>query len=333
MIPFIIAEIGVNHDGKFEKAIKLVDCAIAAGADAVKFQSFSASRLSTHRAEKVDYQNLRDSHSSHFEMLRNLELSFDVQSRIKIYCDKANIEFMSTPYGLEDALFLNSIGVKKFKVASADIVDIPLHELIASFGKLTIASTGTASRGEIERICPIYAKHRTPLVLLHATSEYPAELSNTNLHKIEYLKSLSTFAIGYSDHTSSSLCATMAVALGCTFFEKHLTLVKSDNGPDHAASLNPLEFKEYVKSIKEAGQAMGSADAGRSVKEEQMASVSRKSIHYKNSLLKGSILKVEDLILLRPGDGILWDSKDAFIGKVLTRNVNSREPISPEDFV
>jgi len=333
MNPFIIAEIGVNHDGKYDKAIKLVDHAIAAGADAVKFQSFSALRLSTHRAQKVDYQNLRDSHSSHFEMLKNLELSFDEQSRIKDYCDNSNIEFMSTPYGLEDALFLNSISVKKFKVSSADIVDIPLHELIASFGKLTIASTGMATRGEIERICSIYNNHRTPLVLLHTTSEYPADLNNANLSKIEYLKSLETFGIGYSDHTSNSLCATMAVALGCTFFEKHLTLNKTDNGPDHAASLDPLEFQEYVKSIKEAGQAMGTANAGRSIREEQMASVSRKSIHYKINLTKGSKLKDEDLILLRPGDGILWDSKNAFIGNILKRNVNSREQLSPEDFV
>jgi sialic acid synthase SpsE len=125
----------------------------------------------------------------------------------------------------------------------------------------------------------------------------------------------------------------MAVALGCTFFEKHLTLNKTDNGPDHAASLDPLEFQEYVKSIKEAGQAMGTANAGRSIREEQMASVSRKSIHYKINLTKGSKLKDEDLILLRPGDGILWDSKNAFIGNILKRNVNSREQLSPEDFV
>jgi len=330
---FIIAEIGVNHDGKYGKAIELIDHAIAAGADAVKFQSFAASRLSSRKAPKVDYQNVRDSHSSHFEMLRNLELSFEEQSRIKDYCDRSKIEFISTPYSLEDAKFLNSIGVRKFKVASADIVDIPLHELIASFGKLTIASTGMANRSEIERICAVYSSFETPLVLMHTTSEYPSSLENANLIKIEYLRSLAPFAIGYSDHTTISLCASMAVAMGCSYFEKHLTSNKDDNGPDHAASLDPAEFKEYVRSIREAGTALGSSSAGRSVKEEQMASVSRKSLHYKVGLPQGVSLKDEDLMLLRPGDGILWDSRSLFVGKRLVRNVDPGEQLRPEDFI
>jgi N,N'-diacetyllegionaminate synthase len=330
---FIIAEIGVNHDGKYEKAIKLIDHAISSGADAVKFQSFAASRLSTHRAPKVDYQNARDFHSSHFEMLKNLELSFEEQSRIKDYCDRSKIEFISTPYGLEDARFLISIGVTKFKVASADIVDTPLHELIASFGKLTIASTGMATRSEIERICAIYSSFETPLVLMHTTSEYPASLENANLVKIEYLKSLNPFAVGYSDHTPTSLCASMAVAMGCTYFEKHLTSDKTDNGPDHAASLDPSEFKDFVRSIREAEKALGSASAGRSIKEEQMASVSRKSLHYKVAIPQGGFLKEEDLMLLRPGDGILWDSRSLFVGRRLVRNVFPGEQLRPEDLV
>lgn len=330
---FIIAEIGVNHDGKYEKAIRLIDHAIAAGADAVKFQSFAASRLSTLRAPKVDYQNARDLNSSHFEMLRNLELSFEEQSRIKEYCDKSKIEFISTPYGLEDAQFLNSIGVTKFKVASADVVDIPLHELIASFGKLTIASTGMATRSEIDRIHSIYSSSETPLVLMHTTSEYPSSLENANLLKLEYLKSLAPIAIGYSDHTTTSLCASMAVAMGCTYFEKHLTSNKGDIGPDHAASLNPTEFKEFVRSIRDAGTALGSALAGRSAKEEQMASVSRKSLHYKVGLPMGALLKEGDLILLRPGDGVLWDSKNQFVGKRLVRDVVPGQQLHPTDLI
>jgi N,N'-diacetyllegionaminate synthase len=333
MNQFIIAEIGVNHDGKYEKAIQLIDHAIAAGADAVKFQSFAASRLSTHLAPKVDYQNARDSHSSHFEMLRNLELSFEEQSRLKEYCDNSKIEFISTPYGLEDAKFLNSIGVTKFKVASADVVDIPLHELIASFGKLTIASTGMATRSEIERIYEIYLRFETPLVLMHTTSEYPSSLVDANLIKIEYLKSLHPFSFGYSDHTTSSLCASMAVAMGCSYFEKHLTSNKDDDGPDHAASLDPAEFKNYVRSIREAGLALGSVSAGRTVKEEQMALVSRKSLHYKVGILQGVPLTEEDLILLRPGDGVLWDARSSVIGKKLVRNVDPGEQLRPEDLI
>ena len=333
MNPFIIAEIGVNHDGRYDKAIKLVDYAIEAGADAVKFQSFAASRLSTYKAPKVEYQNIRDSHSSHFEMLKNLELSFEYQSRIKDYCDNIKIEFMSTPYGLVDANFLNSIGVNKYKVASADIVDIPLNELIASFGKLTIASTGMASKTEIMRIFQIYSNCGTPLVLMHTTSEYPSGVGNANLAKIEYLKSLNPFALGYSDHTLTSLCASMAVAMGCTYFEKHLTENKNDDGPDHAASIDPNEFKNYVRTIREASRAMGSMDAGRSKSEEQMASVSRKSLHYKIGLSSGAILREEDLVLLRPGNGTTWDLRSSFVGKSLTRNVNSGEILHPDDFI
>jgi sialic acid synthase SpsE len=328
---FIIAEIGVNHDGNLDKAKKLIDVAMSSGADAVKFQSFTARNLCTISTPKVDYQMQRDKSSSHFDMLARLELSHESQVMLKKYSENKGIEFMSTPYGLEDARFLNSIGVNKFKTASADIVDIPLHELIASFRKLTIASTGMATQSEIERICKIYSSLETPLVLMHTTSEYPSAPENANLVKIDYLKSLATFAFGYSDHTASSLCATMAVAKGCTYFEKHLTLNKDDSGPDHGASLNPAEFKDYVSSIREAGLALGSVNARRSAKEEQMALVSRKSLHYKVALPQGVTLREEDLTLLRPGDGVLWDSRSMLLGKSLIRDVKPGEQLRPED--
>jgi len=332
MIPFIIAEIGVNHDGDIEKALRLVDAALASGANAVKFQSFSASRLCSPITPKVDYQLERDTNKSHFEMLRKLELSFIDQSKIKVYCDANGIEFLSTPYGIEDAIFLDSIGVNKIKIASADIIDIPLQEKVASFGKLVIVSTGMASNQEILRARDIYKDFDTPVVMMHTTSEYPADIENANLKKIDFLKSLDLYGVGYSDHMRDSICAVMAVAMGCTYFEKHLTLNHEDTGPDHAASLVPSEFSRYVSDIKSSFTAIGSSHAQKSVKELQMASVSRKSLHYKSAKLKGALIQECDLSLMRPGTGMVWDEKDLILGKKLTRNVSALDLVSVDDF-
>ena len=331
MNPFIIAEIGVNHDGSVNKAIALIDGAIMAGASAVKFQSFSAERLASKSTPKVAYQIQRDSDRTHFEMLKSLELTFKDQELLFEYCKQNGIEFLSTPYSLEDATFLNSLGVEKFKVASADIVDIPLHELISDFGKLTLVSTGMASAHEIKEVVDIYKEKSTPLVLLHTTSEYPASYVNANLQKLTALKQHNTHAIGYSDHTSDSMCSTMAISYGCTYFEKHLTIDKSDPGPDHSASLDLLEFKDYVSAIRKAFSAIGDMNAPRSSMEEDMAKTSRKSLHFSTDLKTGDVLLLSHLTLLRPGYGFLWSRRNEVIGKVLKRDVKKMEIIDPSD--
>jgi sialic acid synthase SpsE len=173
MNPFIIAEIGVNHDGSIEKAMHLVTAAQNSGASAAKFQSFSADRLASELTPKVEYQKLRDSERTHFEMLRELELSFSDQAKIKNYCDSIGIEFMSTPYAIEDAAFLNSINVKYFKIASADIVDLPLLEFVSKAKKITLISTGMASIKEIREAIKIFQVNKSPFILMHTTSEYP----------------------------------------------------------------------------------------------------------------------------------------------------------------
>ena len=331
MNPFIIAEIGVNHDGNVKKAIALIDGAIEVGASAAKFQSFSAERLASKSTPKVAYQIKRDSDRSHFDMLKSLELTFKDQELLFEYCNQNGIEFLSTPYSLEDATFLNSLGVDKFKVASADIVDIPLHELISDFGKLTLVSTGMASAHEIKEVVDIYREKNTPLVLLHTTSEYPANYRNANLQKLTLLKQYNTHGIGYSDHTPDSMCSIMAVSYGCSYFEKHLTVNKSDPGPDHSASLNILEFKDYVSEIRKAFSALGDVNAPRSNMEEDMAKTSRKSLHYSTDLQAGDFLQLSHLTLLRPGYGFLWNRRNELIGKVLKRDVKKMELIDPSD--
>ena len=333
MKPFIIAEIGVNHDGRVDKAVTLIDIAVAAGADAVKFQSFAAERLASLSTPKVAYQLQRDTNRSHFDMLKSLELSFSDQEYLYNYCNRVNIEFMSTPYSLIDASFLNDLGVQKFKVASADIVDIPLHELISGFGKMTLVSTGMATPGEIDDVAKIYRAKGTSLILLHTTSEYPASYLNANLEKLRYLKSKHPEGIGYSDHTPDSICSIMAISYGCTYFEKHLTINKSDPGPDHSASLDEAEFARYVSEIQKASMALGEIGATRSEKEDDMARTSRKSLHFGTNLKAGAILQLNDLILLRPGYGMPWSKHSDIVGRILLRDVEKFELISSNDFL
>lgn len=320
MKPFIIAEIGVNHDGSIEKAMRLVAAAKNAGASAAKLQSFSASRLATEITPKVEYQKLRDVKRTHFEMLKELELSFSDQAKIKSYCDSIGIEFMSTPYAIEDAVFLNSLDVKYFKIASADIVDLPLLEFVSKFKKITFISTGMASVIEIKEAIKIFQANQSPFILMHTTSEYPTQIEVTNIARLKSLDDLSAGNIGFSDHTTNSVGAIMATALGCQYFEKHFTLSKSDPGPDHAASLEPDEFKEYARDIQTAFKVLGSAEFKRTLGEEDMAKTSRKSLHFAQDLREGHKLAPEDLVLLRPGSGLMWSEREKVLGKLLNKD-------------
>lgn len=332
MNPFIIAEIGVNHDGDFNKAIKLVEIAKIAGASAVKFQSFTAERISAISTPKVEYQEERDIKRTHFNMLRDLELTFNEQEAIFNHCYEIGIEFFSTPYSIIDAKFLNDLGVKRFKTASADIVDLPLHKAISDFGKETLISTGMATKAEIQSVVNIYKNAKCNIVLMHTTSEYPTNINNCNLLKLELLRMMSPMALGYSDHTTSSTCAIMATALSCTYFEKHFTLNKSDPGPDHAASLNPVEFKNYVEDLNLAFSALGKQDAIRTDKEQNMADTSRKSLHYARNLRIGESITLDDLKLVRPGTGILYSGADEIVGQKLSINVNINEIVKKDQF-
>ena len=329
---FIIAEIGVNHDGKIEKAKELISGAKVAGADAVKFQSYKAHELASIDTPKVPYQLIGDRSPTHQSMLQSLELSHEDQKELFKFSENAGIMFLSTPYSLAEATFLQSLGVPAFKVASADIVDLPLHEYIASTGKVAIVSTGMASQKEISEVVSIYKKSGTELILMHCTSEYPTPINHAFMKRIKEIGALSEGSIGFSDHTTDKLAAVMSVAMGCRVIEKHITISKEDEGPDHAASLNLKEFAEYCSEIRKSELALGDGSFVRTEQESLMAATSRKSLHLIKNLLKGEILEEEHLVLMRPGSGLFWSQKNEILGKRARYDMNKLHLLSSEDF-
>ncbi len=320
---YIIAEIGVNHNGDMDIAKKLIDQAKLAGADAVKFQTFTAAKLAARDTPKVSYQKETVmANESHFEMLERLELSENNHRLLFDYCSEVDIEFLSTPYDIESAKFLLSLGVNYFKTASADLVDLPLHHYLASTGKLTFISVGMATLGEIEAVVKIYHNAgKSNFVLLHTVSNYPASDDSLNMRVMNTLERSFGVSVGYSDHSIGYLAAVIAVSRGAKVIEKHFTLDKSMPGPDHKASSTPEEFKDYVKNIRKAELMLGSHLKKRQLEECQMASVSRKSIVLSKRVDEGSILVIDDLQLQRPGNGILPNHLNSVVGRRVCRTL------------
>ncbi len=318
---YIIAEIGVNHNGDMELARELVESAKKAGADAVKFQSFLAEDLATISTPKVPYQELNDDSTNHFLMLKSLELTHTQQEELKIFCESIEINFISTPYSVAEAKFLYGIGVRTFKIASADIVDYPLQEYVAHAADLAIVSTGMATKAEIEQVVNLYKSCATPLILLHCTSEYPTQANHAFMFRMNYLKEMGTIAIGFSDHTEDSIASIMAVALGARVIEKHITLDKKFRGPDHSASMEIEDFKKYCTMIRKSETMLGSGDFVRTELEEKMALTSRKSLHLTRPISSGEAIKENDLVLMRPGDGLYWSGRNLVIGKIAVESL------------
>jgi len=330
---YIIAEIGVNHNGSIKLAKDMIAAAKAAGADAVKFQTFTANALVSKGTPKVKYQKeTTDETESHFEMIKALELSHADHFPIIEYCQKQDIEFISTPYDIESAKFLDSIGIKKFKTASADIVDLPLHKFLAETGKSVIISTGMASIEEIAEVLDIYkAVNNSNVTLLHCVSNYPCEYKSLNLKVMQSLETEFGYPVGYSDHAIGAYPAIAAVAMGARVVEKHFTLDKSLKGPDHKASSSPEEFKELVKGIRICETALGTSIKSVQDEEKQMRLVSRKSIFLSKAVTKGSPITSEDLTLKRPGTGLYAKYTSLLEGKSAKYDLNAGHMISLDD--
>lgn len=304
---FLIAEIGVNHNGDINLAKEMISAAKEAGADAVKFQSFKAETLVSQGTPKVKYQeSTTSSGESHFEMIKSLELSYDNHFLLQDYCLKKDIKFLSTPYDVECARFLHEeLSIEVFKTASADLVDLPLHDYIASTGKPSIVSVGMSTLGEIEENLSIYKSYQhSDLILLHCVSNYPCAHENLNLRVLETLKQAFDLPVGYSDHSIGSEAAVLSIGLGAKIIEKHFTLDKNLSGPDHLASSTPDEFKSLVCSVRKAEKILGSSVKHCQLEERQMAEVSRKSIVMKKAAKAGTILSRENLCIKRPGTGL-----------------------------
>ncbi|MFW5794999.1 MAG: N-acetylneuraminate synthase, partial [Bacillota bacterium] len=245
---FIIAEAGVNHNGDLEIAKKLINTAVNAGADAVKFQTFSANRLVTKNAPKANYQNeTTDKNESQYEMLKKLELSFEEHKILKKYCAENNILFLSTPFDFESVDLLEALEVELYKIGSGDLNNIPLLKYIADKNKPLIVSTGMSNLAEVEEaVMAVKETGDNELVLLHCVSNYPAKYENINLKAMNTLKTAFNVQVGYSDHTLGIEIPIAAVAMGAKVIEKHFTLDKTMDGPDHRASLNPEELNQMV---------------------------------------------------------------------------------------
>lgn len=304
---FLIAEIGVNHNGDMQLARRMIDAAKSSGADAVKFQTFTAEALVSQGTPKVRYQESTTSpNESHFEMIQKLELKRRDHFLLKSYCEEVGIEFLSTPYDVDSAKFLHEeLDVRLFKTASADIVDFPLHQYIASTGKHSIVSVGMATLGEIEDVVNIYRSSGSQnLTLLHCVSNYPCADESLNLNVMTTLKNAFQLQVGYSDHSIGYEAAVLSVAFGAKIIEKHFTLDRNLAGPDHLASSTPQEFAELKIAVRRAEKMLGSPVKRCQDEEKQMASASRKSITLGCDLRAGDKIDRNHLVMRRPGTGL-----------------------------
>ena len=333
----IIAEAGVNHNGDLNKAKELIDVAANAGVDMVKFQTFKADDLVSKDAKKARYQikNTGEGNDSQYEMLKQLELSESDHTALIKYATSKGIEFFSTAFDVKGLVYLNSLGFSLFKVPSGEITNYPYLKKIASFGKPVILSTGMASLKEIEQALQVLTSEgltKKDITVLHCNTEYPTPMRDVNLKAMNTIRSAFNVEIGYSDHTLGIEVPIAAVALGARVIEKHFTLDRNLPGPDHRASLEPNELTAMAHAIRNIEIAIqGSGIKEPSLSEKKNLSIARKSIHTKNELKKGSILKEEDLIPLRPGDGISPMEWENIIGKELLVDYSAFQKIQSSD--
>jgi N-acetylneuraminate synthase/N,N'-diacetyllegionaminate synthase len=316
---FIIAEAGVNHNGSIELAKELVDVAVFAGVDAIKFQTFKAEKVVHDRAPKAEYQiNTNENNESQLEMVKRLELSFSEFEEIYRYCQSRGIIFLSSPFDEESADFLDNLGVSAFKLGSGEITNMPFLIHIARKRKPIILSTGMSTLDEVrEAVQTIRLNGNPDLIILHCVSNYPADVADSNLMAMKAMADEFSVPIGWSDHTIGNVASIVSVALGATVLERHFTLDKNLPGPDHKASLDPEELTIWVNEIRQAQTSLGSGLKEPTASEIEMARIARKSLHVQYDLKRGHILTRDDLIALRPGTGILPNRLEDVCGKIL----------------
>ena len=304
----IIAEAGVNHNGDLKIAKELIRQAAKAGADIVKFQTFTAAKLATPEAPKADYQIDKDEPmASSYQMLENLELSNDDYLELVKECQNHNIEFFSTAFDEESLSFLLDLGMSKIKIPSGEITNKPLLEFISQFDIPVIMSTGMADLSDIESAIDALSHNRLTrenISILHCTSQYPADMKDINLLAIPSMRKKFDLDIGYSDHTIGSEAAIAAVSLGATIIEKHITLDCSMTGPDHKASMEPNDFQAMISAIRNIEAGLGDGVKAPTKKELEMRIVARKSLVASKNIEIGELFTLENLTVKRPGNGI-----------------------------
>ena len=326
---YIIAEAGVNHNGSLELAKKLVDVAAEAGADAVKFQTFVPENLVSRYAEKADYQKeTTDKAESQLDMLRKVMLKKEWHQILIDYAKTKGIHFISTPFDLESIDFLATLDLPLYKIPSGEITNLPYLEKIGKLGKPVILSTGMSNMDEVRTAVAILKKNGCPKVsVLHCNTQYPTPYEDVNLRVMDSLRKELKLEVGYSDHTLGIEVPIAAVAMGATIIEKHFTLDKTMEGPDHKASLEPNELIAMVRGIRNIERAIGSGDKRVTGSESANRIVARKSIVAKRDIKKGDVLCDSNITVKRPGTGISPMRWYDVIGKTAIRDFMEDELI------
>lgn len=331
MSVFIIAEAGVNHNGDFQIAKKLIDIAVDAKANAIKFQTFKAKNLVSKNAKKAKYQQqTTNPNETQFDMIKKLELDEISHKELIKYCKSKNIMFLSTPFDCESVRLLANLGLEIFKIPSGEITNLPYLRDIGKLNKKVILSTGMANLGEIEQaleILIINGTKRNNITILHANTQYPTPMQDVNLKAMVNIGAAFGLKFGYSDHTQGIEIPIAAVAMGASIIEKHFTLDKNMPGPDHKASLDPSELKTMIKAIRNVEMAFGDGIKRASKSESENIFVARKSIVAKTKIKKGEILTELNLTTKRPGNGISAMKWDEIIGKSANKDYDEDELI------
>lgn len=326
---FIIAEIGVNHNGSVEFAKKMIKSASECGVDAVKFQTFKSEDLVTENAKTANYQEENTNENSQFEMLKKLELSFEDFKELKEYASKYNVMFISSPFDIKSVNLLEKLNVPLYKLGSGELNNFDLINYVQKTDKTMILSTGMATLDEIKETYD-FIENKENLVILHCITGYPISFEEANLNFIKTLQSEFDVPIGFSDHSPGIELPIAAVALGACVVEKHFTLDKTLEGPDHKASLNPFEFKAMVDAIRNVELAMGDGIRKFSQNELEIKKIARKSVVLNQNISSGSIIEREMLSIKRPGTGIAPKFINKIVGKKIIKDLSANSVLKWE---
>lgn len=326
---FIIAEAGVNHNGDIEIAKKMIDAASAAGADAVKFQTFKAERIVAINAPKAEYQIENTNNTeSQYQMLKKLEIDKETHLELMEYCKEKNIMFLSTPFDIDSVRMLVELGIEIIKIPSGEITNLPYLREVARQKKKVILSTGMSNMQEVKEALDIIRQNGAEdITVLHCNTQYPTPMEDVNLRAMISMREELELPVGYSDHTQGIEVPIAAVAMGATVIEKHFTLDKAMEGPDHKASLEPEELRKMVKSIRNIEKALGDGIKTISESEKDNLPIVRKSIVAACKIEKGELFTEKNLTVKRPGNGISPMKWDAIIGTVSDKTYEVDEVI------
>lgn len=335
----IIAEAGVNHNGDINIAKQLIDVAAEACVDFIKFQTFKADRLVSKDAKKADYQitSTNSNDNSQYAMLKQLELSERDHLDLISYCNKKNINFLSTAFDDQGVDYLDSLGFNLFKIPSGELTNFPYLRSVAIKKKPVLLSTGMASLSEIQESLNVlieFGLRKDQITIMHCNTEYPTPMKDVNLKAMITIKEKFGVAVGYSDHTLGVEVPIAAVAMGAQVIEKHFTLDRNLQGPDHKASLEPNELKEMTTAIRNIELATsGDGVKKPSQSEQKNIHIARKSIHLTGAYKKGELIHEDDMIALRPGDGISPMKWNDIVGKKMTVDTNPYHKLTKNDFL